>query len=269
MSVKSRRVLAIVVDGLLFTPIWVLASFYDFGIALMVVALELVYFYLCDVTSGQTVGKALFKLRTVTLEGQIVSGRPAAGRTVLRLIDHGLIGLISIMVTKRHQRLGDLAAGTHVVDAREVVVSRPLEGSMIGYPLAWLVPALVVFGLTATGHFPGSYRVEADAICEEADAIAPTLSDPEQLVQLTRAETAELRRLDAPLNWRDRHEVLVAEYTTLGNKLHRALRRTNRSATPSATWQREWARLVQRAEQSNARLAELGYKGCAGEGASA
>ena len=262
---KSRRVLAVLLDGLLFAPIWVLASFYDFGVSIFVTALALVYFYLCDVTSGQTVGKAVLKLRTVTLDGEIVAGRPAAARTVLRLIDHSIVGLISIAVTQRHQRLGDLAAGTHVVDAREVDVRpRPLDGSMVGYPLAWLVPALVVFGFTAAGHFPGSYRVEADAICAEADSVVPSLDDPSQLLALTRHETAALKRLEAPLNWRDRHDVLVAEYTKLGNKLARSLRRVRRSNAPAATWQREWAKLVQRAEASNARLAELGYKGCAG-----
>lgn len=269
MSVPSRRLLAVLLDSLLFLPIWLLAFQYERGVQVLVTAICLVYFYVSDTTSGQTVGKSVFKLRTVTLDGQIVSGRAASGRTVLRLVDHTLIGLIVMVFNGDRRRIGDFAARTKVVDAREVVVSRPFDVSMIGYPLAWLVPALLVFTLTAIGRFPGSYRVTADAICAEADSIVPSLTDPQQLLELTRAETRDLERLDAPPHWADRHEILLAEYHAMGDKLDAALRRVARSNAPAARWQREAARLARRAERSNARLAVLGYEGCAGSGSQA
>lgn len=264
-QLDSRRVGAIVVDLLVLAPIGVLAYRYEWGVQVLATALALVYFHLSDTTSGQTIGKSVFNLRTVTLDGEIVSGREAATRTVLRLIDHTIVGpLVMVCTGQRRQRLGDLAARTAVVDAREVVVSRPFDPSMLAYPAAWLAPALLVFTLTVMGRFPGAYRVVADTVCEEADARVPDVPDPQGLLQLIRTETAELEAIDAPPHWRDRHAVLVAEYETMSFKLEQAMVRTVRSRSPQKTWRREWLRLARRAERSNERLATLGYEGCAG-----
>jgi RDD family len=261
----NRRVLARVVDELVLLPIFVWSMPYDFGVSVFALALWLVYMFLCEATTGQTVGKALFKLRVVTVDGRIANDRAIAARTVLRLFEEPLIAVITLLATgERRQRLGDLAAGTVVVDARDVVVSKPLGLGVMGYPVAWLLPALVVLGFTVKGNFPGSYRVAADSICEEADAIVPSLQGPEQLAQLTAEEAAALSMLHAPPNWRHRHALLVAEYRGLSRKLGRVTERAQRSGAPQAVWKREWPRLQMLAEQSNARLAELGYKGCAG-----
>lgn len=77
--------------------------------------------WLVQGTSGRTVGKVLFGLRTVDRDG----ASPGLGRQLLRgvlwLVDsiNCLIplGAIFILATKRHQRIGDLAAGTFVVRA--------------------------------------------------------------------------------------------------------------------------------------------------------
>ncbi|HEV2813824.1 MAG TPA: RDD family protein [Solirubrobacteraceae bacterium] len=266
----SRRVGAVVLDILLLAPIELLAFRYERGVQVLATALFLVYFYLSDTTSGQTVGKSVFKLRTVTLDGRIVSGRAAATRTVLRIVDHTFIGLIVMVCTgQRRQRLGDLAAKTAVVDAREVVVGRPLDRSMLLYPAIWLVPALVVFTLTVQGRFPGSYRMTADAICEEADAIAPRVGNPLQLVHLLEAETDELERIDAPPHWRDRHDVLVAEYRDFTQRTERVVHRLAQRRASPAQWQSAWARLGRRSKRVNARLSRLGYEGCAGSASAA
>jgi hypothetical protein len=246
-------------------PVEVIAYHYEWGVQVLATAFALVYFHLSDTTSGQTIGKSLFKLRTVTLDGGIVGGRQAAARTVLRLIDHTIVGFLVMVCTgERRQRLGDLAARTCVVDAREVVVSRPFDRSMLAYPLAWLAPALLVFTLTVMGRFPGSYRVVADTVCEEADARVPNVPDPQGLLELIRTETAALEAIDAPPHWRDRHAVLVTEYESMTFRLEQALVRTVRSRSPQKRWRREWLRLVHQAESANRRLATLGYEGCAG-----
>ncbi|HEV3002122.1 MAG TPA: RDD family protein [Solirubrobacteraceae bacterium] len=266
----ARRLGAIFVDLLLLAPIELLAFRYERGVQALATALALVYFYLSDTTSGQTAGKALFKLRTVTLDGEIVSGRAAASRTVLRIVDQTIVGPIVMVCTgQRRQRLGDLAARTAVVDARDVAVSRPLEASMLLYPAAWLVPALIVFTLTAMGRFPGSYRVVADAVCEQADALVPAARVPSDLAVLARAEADDLASIQAPPHWRDRHAVLVAEYRAFSQRLERVLWRTSRSRDPQARWRVEWPRLQRRMAVTSARLAQLGYEDCAGNGGSA
>jgi uncharacterized RDD family membrane protein YckC len=69
--------------------------------------------------NGQTLGKKLLRLRTVTVEGQPIDGLQALMRNFLRLADLFLaipvIGLFVMMLNSRRQRLGDLVAGTMVV----------------------------------------------------------------------------------------------------------------------------------------------------------
>ncbi|HEY4236090.1 MAG TPA: RDD family protein [Gaiellaceae bacterium] len=69
--------------------------------------------------SGRTPGKAANGLRVVRESGAPVTFAPSAVRNVIRLIDlipgTYLVGITSILVTKRNQRVGDLAAGTLVI----------------------------------------------------------------------------------------------------------------------------------------------------------
>jgi uncharacterized RDD family membrane protein YckC len=69
--------------------------------------------------AGRTPGKRWTHLRVLRAEGQPVDLPASAIRTVMRLIDYlpsfYLVGMSSIVLTKRNQRLGDLAAGTIVV----------------------------------------------------------------------------------------------------------------------------------------------------------
>jgi uncharacterized RDD family membrane protein YckC len=78
----------------------------------------LYYFFALESGDGQTVGKKLMKLRVVRVNGSPVGMREVAVRTVLRVVDNYLVGLIVMLATgERRQRIGDLAAGTIVVDA--------------------------------------------------------------------------------------------------------------------------------------------------------
>lgn len=71
---------------------------------------------------GQTLGKAAMGLRVVTREGGPVRFRHAAIRAVLGLVDFylafGGVAVISALVSREHQRLGDLVAGTLVLRER-------------------------------------------------------------------------------------------------------------------------------------------------------
>ncbi|HYU38517.1 MAG TPA: RDD family protein [Acidimicrobiia bacterium] len=75
---------------------------------------------------GRTVGKLAAGLRVVRTGGEPVGFLTAAVRNFLRLADFlpafYVVGVITILVTSRNQRLGDLAAGTLVVRERRPAV---------------------------------------------------------------------------------------------------------------------------------------------------
>lgn len=88
------------------------------GSFLLFLGLMLLYYFATEVASGQTLGKRALGIRVVRTDGSPASAGAIAGRTALRLIDQlpafYLLGLIVALVTKRKQRIGDLAAGTVV-----------------------------------------------------------------------------------------------------------------------------------------------------------
>src|SRR5215471_14183586 len=69
--------------------------------------------------SGQTPGKRMNGLRVVRESGAPVTFGTSAVRNVIRIIDllpgTYLVGITAILVTRRNQRVGDLAAGTLVI----------------------------------------------------------------------------------------------------------------------------------------------------------
>ena len=78
---------------------------------------------------GQTPGKRLLGLRVIRQDGTRLGLAGAAIRNLLRVADslplfYG-VGILSIILSRRRQRLGDFAAGTIVV--RDVVALRPVS----------------------------------------------------------------------------------------------------------------------------------------------
>jgi uncharacterized RDD family membrane protein YckC len=71
---------------------------------------------------GQTPGKRAMKLRVIKDSGRQITLFEALARNLLRVVDWMpslyLVGVITMLCTKRNQRLGDLAAGTMVVHER-------------------------------------------------------------------------------------------------------------------------------------------------------
>ncbi len=88
---------------------------------------------------GRTVGKRLLRLRVLTVEGGPIGFRHAAIRSLLGLVDFwvpvpgGFFALVAALVTRRSQRIGDLAAGTIVVREpkvdTDVVFFNPVAGA--------------------------------------------------------------------------------------------------------------------------------------------
>jgi uncharacterized RDD family membrane protein YckC len=115
-----------------------LGGFGQAALAIVVFAVLFLYHPFFELlASGRTPGKRTNGLRVVMDGGQPVNLRASAIRNTVRLLDFlpalYLIGSISILVSRRNQRLGDLAAATIVV--RERRGSTPmLEASWLRAP---------------------------------------------------------------------------------------------------------------------------------------
>jgi uncharacterized RDD family membrane protein YckC len=83
---------------------------------------------------GQTPGKRLVGLRVIGVTGRPIGVYEAVIRNLLRLVDQlpgiYVVGILAVLLTPRHQRLGDLAAATVVVH------ERPLEPERLSYRAA-------------------------------------------------------------------------------------------------------------------------------------
>jgi uncharacterized RDD family membrane protein YckC len=94
---------------------------------------EFLYFGLWEgLTRGLTPGKYLLRLRVVGLGGEPLEIKAALLRNLLRMVDvlpsSYAIGLVTMLVSERGQRLGDHAAGTLVI--RTDRVERPVEPAL-------------------------------------------------------------------------------------------------------------------------------------------
>lgn len=73
--------------------------------------------------NGRTPGKKIAKIRVIQRSGRPIGVFESMARNFVRYIDQipffYAVGVITMFVTKQHQRLGDLAAGTLVVQDRE------------------------------------------------------------------------------------------------------------------------------------------------------
>lgn len=99
------------------------------------------YFFLQGLT-GASLGKHLFGLRVVRTTGQVAGFGWNALRTLLLLAATFLCGVVLLpaelvvaAATKRHQRVGDMAAGTYVVAKSAVGV--PIAPAVAAMPTPW------------------------------------------------------------------------------------------------------------------------------------
>lgn len=80
--------------------------------------------------NGQTPGKRIAKIRVIQRSGRAIGLFESMARNFIRYVDQlpgfYAVGMIAVFVTKQHQRLGDLAAGTLVV--RDRTEEAPLWG---------------------------------------------------------------------------------------------------------------------------------------------
>ena len=97
------------------------SSSYNMAMALLIAAVLMGYPVLSEtLMRGRTIGKRALGLRAVTIEGAPIRLRHALLRMMGGLVDRflpplGVTGMLMVMGTARHQRVGDLLAGTIVI----------------------------------------------------------------------------------------------------------------------------------------------------------
>lgn len=105
-----------------FSPVIFIANPYFGVVTLLTFLLAWSYFVFLEwLWQGQTLGKRLYGLRVIRDDGAPAGFVAVLIRNLVRIVDflpgfYGL-GLMTIIVSSRSQRLGDIAAGTYVVRA--------------------------------------------------------------------------------------------------------------------------------------------------------
>lgn len=93
--------------------------------------------------NGQTPGKRMMKIRVVSTDGLPINGQQAVLRNFLRVADsfyYFLVGALAFLLSRRFQRLGDLAAGTMVVLEESHSLHNRYQPPEIPEALAELIP---------------------------------------------------------------------------------------------------------------------------------
>lgn len=114
---------------------WIMILFY---IPIMFYSLAFEYF-----GSGQSLGKRAMNIKVVKLDGTTPTIGSYLLRWLFRLLDiyvmYGGVGVMSIIITKDGQRVGDLAANTTVIKVRQIGAASALkspakEGHVVLFP---------------------------------------------------------------------------------------------------------------------------------------
>ena len=140
----GERILAFVVDLLIkgayvLILFWLLFKVFNFGsyinsldnwsqMAVYIILTIPIHIYTLvseSLMEGQTFGKKLLKIKVVKIDGFQASFGDYLMRWFFRLIDvfsnSGVVGLVSMIVSKHNQRLGGIASGTAVISLKNRV----------------------------------------------------------------------------------------------------------------------------------------------------
>lgn len=118
------RVVATILDYFVLQLYYIVLSFVSFGmfdnpsiyILVIVFLVPLLYPLVCEqFFGGATIGKKCLGLRVVTLEGKAAPFYSSVLRLLLFMVDIMGIGILMMLLSKKNQRLGDMAGGTLVI----------------------------------------------------------------------------------------------------------------------------------------------------------
>jgi hypothetical protein len=257
----SRRALARAVDGVFVgAPFLIPVLGLGFTLSIALVAVSLLYFFLCEALWGQTLGKRLLGVRVLMRDGAPATAKAAALRTSTRIFEDGPIGLAVFLASgKRRGRLGDLLGDT--------IVARPAPGlPRAGFsPLVIAVPAGIALAAVAvvlgfSGHFARQdYLNAVNKTCARntAAALASPSHEIDAIVARTAAEHRKLAAVDTPGSARK----LRAEILALDGRVTSAVAAAGRSSKPS---QGDIAKVRAARQRAAKRYEQLGMRACAG-----
>ncbi len=137
----GQRLLAYIIDWVIIVLwfigwMWIISLIADIGLnkaldgdvfaifMIILIIFPVIFYDLLFETlnNGQSFGKMVLKIRVVNIDGTVPTTSSFLIRWLFRLVDfsitEGFLGIIMIAVTKKSQRLGDLLAGTTVVDLK-------------------------------------------------------------------------------------------------------------------------------------------------------
>jgi uncharacterized RDD family membrane protein YckC len=272
---QSRRLVALIIDNIVCLPLLVpcflvmdLVGGTRMGVGFLWLAASLLYFFLLELRTGQTVGKRVMGLRVVRYDGKPVDVMGIGARNCLRPIDSipgiPLIGALSMALTgERRARIGDLAGRTVVAEADEHdFVRGPWSPLIVVYPLVWIAMA-IGGGLLASGS-KDNYLAAVDNICRmRIEAQNRGATNALQVLALSEQETRLIESMDYPPNlWKTQNEIVALKHRVDG-VAEAILREAAASNDPQRVWQARQPQLVSVAKQVNARFEEMGLYYCA------
>ena len=130
----GERIVAYIIDWALFVLLIILTvigfelsghrpgteTFYVGIFTLVYGAMFVFYDLLCETfMNGQSIGKRVMKIKVISLDGKQPSFGQYLLRWLFRLVDFSITfyagGLLSIALTEKHQRIGDIVAGTTLI----------------------------------------------------------------------------------------------------------------------------------------------------------
>ncbi|HMH47281.1 MAG TPA: RDD family protein [Solirubrobacteraceae bacterium] len=130
--------------------------------ALLVSALSLSYFFLCECLFGQTIGKRRMGLCVRSSAGGAAGLNAISARTVLRLVDglglYLLGALVAILTGARRRRIGDWLGGTVVVRDDGGLEDPPRHElwRVLAYPVSWVLAVIVATFALGLGDAVGA-----------------------------------------------------------------------------------------------------------------
>lgn len=179
----GTRLLAVIIDVvvnllLLVALVWAFgllvlslddAAFAAFGIASTLGVLVVLPAVVETLTRGRSLGKYALGLRVVRDDGGPVRSRQAVARALVGFGEIYLfLGAVSapfVLATQRCKRLGDMLAGTYVINERTALVSAPM---------ARMYPELAGWAASADlGQLPGPLSLAARSFLARAEALTP------------------------------------------------------------------------------------------------
>jgi uncharacterized RDD family membrane protein YckC len=232
-SLDRRRRRAVVIDGLLMLPVYLLLDLAMrgyLGAGLFTAAIALTYHFVMEATTGQTVGKRMMHLRVVMRDGRPAPANAVAARTVFRLIDvlpfAWLVGALCMLLSGgRRQRIGDFAART-IVRSDDRPMPRPPHSPLVAvYPVLWIGMALLAmwqanllgFHVQVQGHETSNpYMQQVDRICQRRLDTEAALGNSETGHDAGVLYARELGAIDSlpPAPASARHDMRIVRHTT-------------------------------------------------------